>query len=465
MYRLKSPLAAQVELTLLCNNLCYHCYNYWRSKEHPDPASRTCENEEAASLRRVVDLLIEEEVMSITLTGGEPFLRRELLFELLAKLKAARRKVSINTNGTLVTADDSRRLREGGIDLVVVSLSGHDSETNDLVTNRKSYEGTVEAIRRLSAEGISVLVNMVVSRMNLTDVLKTAKLVKSIGVDAFAATPVLACTAICGNCDDILLSTDEIKVVLDELLAAKDMDMRVDVLEPLAHCMFTAKERLRYRDFLGNRTCFAGISDLVIAPNGDVRSCIMSDEVVGNIHVDGWHECWRRLEGWCGSDMLPPSCIQCSVVDYCGGGCRVAALATHGQINARDPYMTSPILNMESVAEVGDVFVNVPAITDSTPLEFCADFVARKESFGGIVGSQGKALFLEKDGYIFMERLLRRQTFSIDDMLGSQDLDKEDVRQFLTLLMAQGFVTIAADKKGGDASAEEAIVGEVGYSA
>jgi len=61
----------------------------------------------------------------ITVTGGEPFVRRDFV-ELLGVLAANRRRLSfaVLTNGTLIDAPVARSLRELGACFVQVSIEG-----------------------------------------------------------------------------------------------------------------------------------------------------------------------------------------------------------------------------------------------------------------------------------------------------------------------------------------------------
>lgn len=455
MYRLKSPLAAQVELTEACNNECRHCYNYWRFKNTGEKITACGSSKQALSaagdLHRVIDILIEQEVLSVTLTGGEPFLQRGILYELIAKSKAAGQRVSINTNAALITPDDVDKIKAAEVDLVVVSLLSHQAATHDMIAGRESHAKTITALQSLLAAQVPVLVNMVVSRLNYNDVGETAEAVRQIGIQAFAATPVLACATVASHCQEILLSVEEIKRVFDSLLAAKEHGMNVDVLEPVAHCMFTAKERKRYSHFLQNRTCSAGISDAVVAPNGDIRPCVLSDEIVGNILREGWDACWQRLERWCKPAILPHRCLQCAVVDDCGGGCRVAALSMNGSITAPDPYMTLPI-NEAYPSNTTEGTCALPSINFSHLYAFPPAFIARTEAFGGVIGTWSKVIFLHQDAFALINILLAKQNFSLQGIFDEVSVDAQDVKQLLSLLLAKGFLIATADKKGGESA-------------
>jgi MoaA/NifB/PqqE/SkfB family radical SAM enzyme len=89
MYRLKSPLRVNFELTEARNNACVHCYNFWRYQQTGERASHDDHSRSLKHFERMLDILIEQEVRTVTFTGGEPFLRKDVLFPLVARAKQA----------------------------------------------------------------------------------------------------------------------------------------------------------------------------------------------------------------------------------------------------------------------------------------------------------------------------------------------------------------------------------------
>ena len=275
MYRLKSPLTAQLELTDACNNACLHCYNYWRYLETNQRFSSDSHKINIEHFRSLLDYLIVNEVRTVTLTGGEPFLRRDVLFDLIVMAKRANMKVGVNTNGVLVTEDDVSRLKNAGTDFILVALLSDNAVIHNRMTNSNAHALTSGTIVNLVKADLNVAVNMVVSSYNWDRVRQTAIYVKDLGIKEFSATPILPCPLAKGHLD-LLLKPKQVKQVLSDLLWIKRQGMKVDVLEPLVHCMFDQEERTRFSQFLDNRSCSAGISDMVISPTGDVRPCILA---------------------------------------------------------------------------------------------------------------------------------------------------------------------------------------------
>ena len=288
MLRLKSPLSAQLELTGACNNSCIHCYNYWRYLETGQKLDKDSGQYNLDHFSQIIQMLSEIEIHALIFTGGEPFLRQDILFDLAQQGKEAGMIVGLNTNAVFIDQYSANVLNEIGIDFVLVSLLGDESSIHNAIAQTNSHERTIKGIKALTETDIELGVNMVVSRLNYKRIRQTALLLKNLGVKKFTATPVIACY-LSEKHNSIRLAPKEIKNVLNDLLwIQENLDLKIDALEPLVHCMFNEEERYHFKQFLGHRTCSAGITECAISPSGDIRPCIHADYIAGNILEDGW---------------------------------------------------------------------------------------------------------------------------------------------------------------------------------
>lgn len=439
MIRLKSPLSVQLELTDACNNACAHCYNYWRYIEtgqilNKDEGTRTL-----AHFIHIIEILASYQIRTLVLTGGEPFLRRDILFTVVNRAKKADMIVGVNTNGVLISESDVNILKCSGVDFVLLSLLADDPAIHNAITHTQSHGSTIRALELLIREEIDVSVNMVVSNVNFARIRQTAELVHSIGARAFSATPVIPCY-LAKEHGNILLSPGQIKQVLENLMWAEQLGLNVDVLEPLAHCIFSPSEHRRFIQFLNHRSCSAGITEAAISANGDMRPCIHADTITGNILIDGWKKCWGKLQRWANPDILPDECLSCKVVDFCGGGCRMAALNKNGCLSGKDPYMTRPITKKRSYT-VKDY--KPVSWSERDVLKKCDGFSLRKEDFGGIVFSCKRYMFLKRQPFDFLRSISGKSLFSTEELLEEFDIDRSELKLFLDNLLSKGILEVA----------------------
>jgi radical SAM protein with 4Fe4S-binding SPASM domain len=434
-FRLKSPLSTQLEITEACNNACRHCYNYWRYIETGKRLGCDPHKRSLGHFLNLMQLLIDNEVRAITITGGEPFLRRDILFDLLKYGSKSGSTMSINTNGAMITKSDAKYLKETGVDFVLISLLCDDPAVHNQIACAKTHKKTSQGISWLIEEGLNVSVNMVVSSYNCHRVRQTAEYVRKLGVSNFSATPILPCPTAQSHAE-LMLSSEQIKVVLNDLLWAKSNGMKTNILEPLARCMFDSEERVRFEQLIGDRSCSAGISEMVVSPDGDVRPCIMASQVVGNLFRDGLKKCWDALIPWCSQELIPPVCLECDIVDDCGSGCRVAAQAHSGIINGRDPYMTKPLKKVSHY--VTDKITTT--VGPSTEVSIPEAISIRNESFGSVVFWKHKFMFLDHDGTTLMKHLITRRHFTRNSVAKEIEVCEGDLDQFLSSLNALGFL-------------------------
>jgi len=116
-------------------------------------------------ITRVAGLFASLGVKKIRITGGEPLLRRDIerLVAMLARIEGID-DISLTTNGSLLTVEKARALRDAGLRRLNVSLDALDDATFHKINDvRFSVARVLDAIDNAAAAGLSpVKVNMVV---------------------------------------------------------------------------------------------------------------------------------------------------------------------------------------------------------------------------------------------------------------------------------------------------------------
>jgi AdoMet-dependent heme synthase len=157
-----SPLVALDTLWLqvagtVCNLQCAHCFI---------SSSPTNHAHEPMSLAEVRPYLEEAERLGVReyyLTGGEPFLNREILEIIEAALALG--PVSVLTNGLLIRPETAARLRAlsdaspYSLDLRV-SIDGADAATNDPIRGQGTFDRIVAAIGVLARAGLNPVITV-----------------------------------------------------------------------------------------------------------------------------------------------------------------------------------------------------------------------------------------------------------------------------------------------------------------
>ncbi|MEW6611062.1 MAG: radical SAM protein [Patescibacteria group bacterium] len=184
-----------VELTTGCNLHCLHCYNESGAGSMAVGKSITLED-----WKRIIKDVYKTGCRRVQFIGGEPFLKRELLFSLISY---ARNKgytsIEISTNGTLMRDEDLLQVKTYGAQLAF-SCYSYRGKTHDIITQRVgSWERTAYVIKKAIDMGIPVRVAIVAMRQNERDVTKTVECLKKWGVKNIKSTMVEPVGRACGQ--------------------------------------------------------------------------------------------------------------------------------------------------------------------------------------------------------------------------------------------------------------------------
>ena len=332
---LSLPLTAQLEVTDFCNHRCIHCYNL--DSEIKNRPVRKIDDETVLACAKK---LIDNQIFSVIVTGGEPLINRELTKKVIRLLKANNTRVSLNTNLTLADDDFISFLKEQNVGVLTSCPSGVAGSFAKLVgiDNYSVFEAN---ITKLVAAGVRFTVNMVVTKDNLQEVRITAEKMKALGCKSFAATPMGL------NVEyprlDLLLSVDEVRAVIADLLwIEKTLKMRVDVLEALPKCVFP-DEVLKGKHAFLNRKCQAGRTVIAVSCNGDVRPCAHNPYSYGNLLEEDLYDIWQKMSDWRSMQYVPEECKDCAWLNRCNGGCRTSAKVFNGGWDTKDMWCTGKV--------------------------------------------------------------------------------------------------------------------------
>ncbi len=391
---IKSPFSVQLELTESCNHRCNYCYNFWNYGSH----HRSVPPLQEYDFRRMIDKLIEAEVFQVILTGGEPFLRKELVFGLVDYCRSNGLNVDINTNLTAISETDLDRLSDTNVGFLV-SFPSFREETYTKIVGSGSYRKLIQNLEHLAQLKNPLSVNMVVTQLNLPEVYDTGEfLVKQFGVSSFSATP-LSGTKGAEDHQKLSLNRSETLHVLDELVRLnRDYNLFVDSLQPLPLCMFPEGKINEYALFL-KRSCAAGKTTLTISPLGEVRPCSHASQTYGNILEQSVSDIWQKMEEWRTKKFVPEECKECSVLDYCLAGCRTNAEHSNLDLDAQDPLMAGKIVDGKFLLDAKDRGGRV--VTKGEKYSVQKGFKYRKES-GGIF-----TIYNKGDVQIINEQILK----------------------------------------------------------
>ena len=145
-------------VTRTCNLKCIHCYSDSDNKKYEGELT----TEEAKTFIRD---LSEFKVPVILFSGGEPLIRPDF-FELAAYARELGIRCTISTNGTLITEDIAKRIKDIGVGYVGISLDGI-GENNDRFRGKTgAFAAALRGIRNCMAVGQRVGLRFTINKHN-----------------------------------------------------------------------------------------------------------------------------------------------------------------------------------------------------------------------------------------------------------------------------------------------------------
>lgn len=157
----------RLAVTDRCNLRCFYCM--------PEEGIKYVKRDQLLSyeeMTRLMYLLANMGIKKVRITGGEPFLRKDMMhfLETLNQIEGIE-KINITTNGTL-TAPPIPKLKEMGIGTINLSLDTLDKERFFKITRRDQYEEVMETFHALIEHGIKTKLNAVVMEgQNIEDII------------------------------------------------------------------------------------------------------------------------------------------------------------------------------------------------------------------------------------------------------------------------------------------------------
>ena len=164
----------RLAVTDRCNLRCFYCM--------PEEGIKYVARKELLSyeeMYRLIRLLVGMGIQKVRLTGGEPFIRKDMM-SFIRQISAIEGldKINITTNGT-VTRQHIPELKRLGINNINLSLDTLDKQRFFEITRRDEFDNVMETFHALLDHGINTKINAVVmENRNTDDILPMAALTK-----------------------------------------------------------------------------------------------------------------------------------------------------------------------------------------------------------------------------------------------------------------------------------------------
>ncbi|HEY3354006.1 MAG TPA: radical SAM protein [Polyangia bacterium] len=323
------------EVTQRCQHDCPHCYNVWKGAA-PYPRG---ELDTAATLALLGRALDDTGAGLVSLSGGEPLLRPDLP-ALVDFLRARGVVVNLITNGTLL--DDAAVARLAGrVSIFELPLLAADRAVHDELSGAAgAFDRVTAAMAALKLAGERVVGVFVATRRNLAGLRDALELAVALGLDGVMLNRFNPGGRGRLHVAALQASPAELGAALDVADAvAGEYELPVSCSIPMPPCLFDTRRWPR----LSFGFCAAGTARAyyTVDPLGNLRPCNHSPTILGNLREQGFAALAASAAQRRFCAARPAFCGGCRLEERCLGGCKAAAEACSGAIDAMDPFLAA----------------------------------------------------------------------------------------------------------------------------
>ncbi len=332
------------EVTRRCNLSCVHCRAAAENHIYKNELdTKACLN--------LLDQIREVGEPIIILTGGEPLLREDI-FEIARYGTEIGLRMVMAPNGTLITKENTAKMKESGIKRISISLDGASKTSHDRFRGvNGAFDGAIKGIKMAKSTGIPFQINTTITKTNLHEIPGILSLAESLGAVAHHIF--------------LLVPTGRGKYIVDQAIDAAEYEKTLNwfydqrgktSLQLKATCAPHYYRILRQRakqdgkkvNFKTHgldavtRGCLAGTGFCFISHTGRVQTCGFLDVKCGDIRESSFKDVWEnsavfnKLRDF---NNLKGKCGICKYKTFCGG-CRARAFEATGNYLAEEPLCT-----------------------------------------------------------------------------------------------------------------------------
>lgn len=347
--------------TKTCNLSCVHCYARSEAIKYKDELTHA----EGLSL---IDQLADFNVPVILFSGGEPLLRPDF-FELANYAASKGIRPTISTNGTCITQDVAKKLKEVGVGYVGISLDGNKSTHDKFRGHIGAYDLAIRGIRNCVETHQKVGLRFTITKDNFCDLNSIFDLLESENIDRVCFYHLVYSGRGSNMIERDLTHAESRQImdlIIDRTLDFKNRNINKEILTVDNHAdavylylRLKREDPSRAQKVLelikrngGNRSgmAFGNIDSI-----GNVHPDQFTQYVtLGNVRERSFGDIWtdvsnpimRGLKDR--KSLLEGRCSKCKYLDFCNGNFRTRAEAVTGNFWAEDPacYLTDTELGL-----------------------------------------------------------------------------------------------------------------------
>ncbi|WP_027406052.1 putative heme d1 biosynthesis radical SAM protein NirJ2 [Anaerovibrio sp. RM50] len=316
-------------VTNACNMFCDHCYR--------EAGCKAEEELSTAEAKTLLDQIARAGFKIMIFSGGEPLTRPDIL-ELVEYATSLGLRSVFGTNGTLITLEMARKLKEAGAMGMGISLDSMDKKKhNEFRKFEGAWEGAVQGMRNCRTVGLPFQIHTTVMDWNNHELEAITDFAVAEGAVAhhfFFLVP----TGRAKTIEAESLRAEQYEETLTRIMKKQtevDIELKPTCAPQFMRIAAQMGVKTRFR-----RGCLAGTAYCIISPRGKVQPCAYLNMELGDVRETPFDEIWKNNEVLNTLRTLEykGGCGECSFKKSCGG-CRARAAYYHdGDYMAEEPW-------------------------------------------------------------------------------------------------------------------------------
>ena len=342
--------------TRTCNLKCRHCYMSSDAKKYANELT-------TAEAKQFIDDLADFKVPVLLFSGGEPLIRPDF-FELADYAAKKGVRPTLSTNGTLITPEVARKIKNIGVGYVGISLDGL-REVNDKFRGKEgAFEAAMNGIKNCVAVGQRVGLRFTINHHNIQELENIFDFIEAENIDRVCFYHLVYSGRGNQMMDEDVTAAESrraMDIIIRRTRDFEERGLKKEILTVDNHCdgvymylkaLAEGKDELaaQIKKYIsmngGNRS---GIAFAEVDPLGYVHpDQFTQHHTFGNVRERKFGDIWQDTTNpiMAGlkdrKPLLKGRCAKCKFLDNCNGNFRTRAEARTGDFWESDPscYLT-----------------------------------------------------------------------------------------------------------------------------
>lgn len=340
-FRPTFPYSCYWDITSKCNLRCKHCF-FNEDEENFFNSEADLSYEDSIKL---INELKEMNIIKMTISGGEPFLKDRFL-DLLYEIKQKNISIYLHSNGLLIddyVAKELKKILNARTDSIQISLDGSKIETHEVMRGFGTLDKTLKSIEYLVENDLNVNINCVPTSINIDDLVDLYELADNLKVKSFSLNRFRSFNEYHKTLVPSAEKLFKIEKQLIDISKSKKTFYETNLHKYFFNWLEFPNDDLT-KQYKSNTkkffNCLKG-DKIYIGPQGNVFPCSYATQeelLMGNIREKSLKEIWLNRTNKFNRDVsLNKTCSKCDYGDVCQAGCPAMSLTINNDVNTPDP--------------------------------------------------------------------------------------------------------------------------------